>query len=83
MRDDFEFHGKGAFDVAPEHSQQDGVFYTDQMTVQPLPRDSLDRQAWKPTWQERGWLVHNPLVSLQQFTSSFRGFHSPLCRVSF
>ncbi len=62
MRDDFEFYGKGAFSIAPEHSQQDAVFYTDQMTVAPLSRDSLDRQAWKPTWQESGWLLHNPLV---------------------
>ena len=62
MRDDFEYYGKDAFSIAPEHSQQDAVFYTDQMTVAPLSRDSLDRQAWNPTWQESGWLLHNPLV---------------------
>ncbi len=64
MRDDFEYYGKAAFSIAPEHSQQDAVFYTDQMTVAPLSRDSLDRQAWKPTWQESGWLLHNPLVRI-------------------
>ena len=63
MRDDFEFHGKGAFGVGTEHSQHGAVFYTDQMTVDALPRDSLERQAWKPTWQEEGWLLQNPLVS--------------------
>lgn len=63
MRDDFEFHGKGAFGVGTEHSQHGAVFYTDQMTVDALPRDSPERQAWKPTWQEEGWLLQNPLVS--------------------
>lgn len=62
MRDDFEYHGKGAFAVASDHSQQDAVFYTDQMTVAPLSRDSLERQAWTPTWQHKGWLLRNPLV---------------------
>ena len=62
MRDDFEFHGDGTFALASEHSQRDAVFYTEQMTVEALPRDSLERQAWKSTWQQGGWLVHNPLV---------------------
>ena len=63
MRDDFELHGQGAFEPAQEHSQQDAVFFTDQMTVEPLAKDSLERQAWRSTWQDAGWLQHNPLVS--------------------
>lgn len=63
MRDDFEFHGQGAFAPAQAHSQQDAVFLTDQMTVEPLPKDSLERQVWRSTWQDAGWLQHNPLVS--------------------
>lgn len=63
MRDDFELHGQGAFEPAQEHFQQDTVFFTDQMTVGPLPKDSLERQAWHSTWQDAGWLRHNPLVS--------------------
>ena len=63
MRDDFEFHGQGACTPSQAHSQQDAVFMTDQMTVDPLPKDSLERQAWRSTWQDAGWLQHNPLVS--------------------
>ena len=65
MRDDFELHGQGAFEPAQAHSQQDAVFFTDQMTVEPLPKDSLERQAWQSTWQDAGWLRHNPLVGQQ------------------
>ncbi|KAL3158702.1 hypothetical protein ABBQ32_011442 [Trebouxia sp. C0010 RCD-2024] len=61
MRDAFEFHGQGAFAPAQAHSQQDAVFLTDQMTVEPLPKDSLQRQAWRSSWQDAGWLQHNPL----------------------
>ena len=63
MRDDFELHGQGSFQPALEHSQQGAVFFTGQMTLDPLPKDSLERQAWQSTWQEAGWLEQNPLVS--------------------
>ena len=62
MRDDFECYGQGAFQMAPEHSQQNAVFHTDQMLAEASPRDSLERQAWKSKWQEAGWLHDNPLV---------------------
>ena len=63
MRDDFEFHGQGAFEPDQVHFQQDAVFLTDHMTVEPSPKESLERQAWQSTWQTAGWLRHNPLVS--------------------
>lgn len=63
MRDDFEFHGQGAFEPDRVHFQQDAVFLTDHMTVEPLAKDSLERQAWQSTWQTAGWLRRNPLVS--------------------
>lgn len=63
MRDDFEFHGQGAFEPDSAHFQQDAVFLTDQMTVEPLAKESLERQTWQSTWQAAGWLRHNPLVS--------------------
>ena len=65
MRDDFEFHGQGAFEPDQVHFQQDAVFLTDQMTVEPLAKDSLERRAWQSTWQAAGWLRHNPLVSVR------------------
>ena len=62
MRDEFEYYGQGAFSMASEHSQQNAVFHTDQMTGAALPKDTLERHAWQPTWQKHGWLCQNPLV---------------------
>lgn len=82
MRDDFEFHGQGAFEPDQVHFQQDAVFLTDHMTVEPSPKDSLERQAWQSTWQSAGWLQHNPLVShnLRQIMSIIG--KSPNCQTA-
>ena len=70
MRDDFEFHGHGRFEPDQAHCQQNAAFFTDQMTVAPLAKESLERQAWHSTWQAAGWLHHNPLVSNKRQTSA-------------
>ena len=77
MRDEFEFHGKGVFAPDSLHSQQDAAFFTDEMTVEALPRDNEERRAWKSTWQNSGWLCNNPLVCSVSFLEMCR-----MCQLS-
>jgi tRNA (guanine-N7-)-methyltransferase len=59
MRDQFERHGNGAFELAPVHQDDEGVFH--ECSEQNIETDAERKGGWRSLWAANGWLKENPL----------------------